>query len=223
MSDDVARFRPLTRVYLAHHDQAWAGTARAALDATGVTPVVGQAGGGTAAWDDLVRLLPDVVILAADLPGAEGVGGLALCRRINDELPPTQVLLVAPESEILDALADAALDAGAVGGYTRDDPVEQLEAAIVAVHRGGALLPAAWAAHALAVLRAVETTPARPGFDPSFSDDEVQVLAALGAGVPDHLVAAEAVVPLRWVRGRAGSAWRKLVRFRDDARLTTPA
>ena len=223
MSDDAARFRPLTRVYLAHHDQAWAGAARAALDATGVTPVVGQAGGGTAAWDDLVRLLPEVVVLAADLPGAEGVGGLALCRRINDELASTAVLVVAADADGLGTLADAALDAGAVGGCASNEPVDGLADKVIAVRRGGAVLPPAWANHALAVVRALEATPARQGFEPSFGADEVRILEVLGTGAGEARVAAEAVLPVRWVRGRAGSAWRKLVRFRDDSRLTTPA
>lgn len=220
--EPAGRFRPAVRVHLAHNDQAWADSAREQLEGDGTTVVVGRTGGGTAAWEDVARALPEVVVLATGLPGAEGLAGLALCRRITDGFPGTAVVLVAADAAELDGLADAALDAGALGGVVAPHALgADLPGDLRSVVRGGALLPSAWAAHALAVYRALDSAPAAGVMRPTLADAERAVLELLTSGIGDRGAARELREPTRWVQGRSGSAWRKLVRFRDDVRLTT--
>ena len=98
--------------------------------------VVGQAADGVAAVEVARAARPDIVILDLRLPGCSG---LECCRRIRDELPDTQVLVLTA-SDAEDDLV-AALRAGAGGYLVKDgDPAELVEA-VLGLREGRSIVP----------------------------------------------------------------------------------
>jgi two-component system, NarL family, response regulator NreC len=100
--------------------------------------VVGEAGDGGAALDEVERLRPDVVLMDIALPRLDG---LEATRRITQAHKEVKVLILTMYVE--EQLVARCLDAGATGYVLKDVPVSQLALAIQAVARGERYLSAA--------------------------------------------------------------------------------
>lgn len=98
--DDHARFRSV---------------ARRALEVDG-WDVVGEAADGLSGLAEAGRLEPDVVLLDVMLPD---VSGLEITRRVRDEVPGTDVVLVSTHEE--EDYAGLAAEHGAVGFLPKAD------------------------------------------------------------------------------------------------------
>ncbi|HML52005.1 MAG TPA: response regulator transcription factor [Propionicimonas sp.] len=97
--------------------------------------VVGEASTGAEAVSLVKRLRPDVVLMDIRMPGLDG---LAATRQILADDPDARVLILTTFD--LDEYVYDALRIGASGFVLKDDPVEQLLAAIRVVSNGEALL-----------------------------------------------------------------------------------
>jgi DNA-binding NarL/FixJ family response regulator len=97
--------------------------------------VVAEAGNGRDAVTEAERLHPDVVLMDIRMPELDG---LEATRRILDSQPSARVLVLTTFD--LDEYIYEALKAGASGFELKDDPPEQLLAAIRTVAAGDALL-----------------------------------------------------------------------------------
>lgn len=97
--------------------------------------VVGEASTGAEAVSLVKRLRPDVVLMDIRMPGLDG---LAATRQILADDPDARVLILTTFD--LDEYVYDALRIGASGFVLKDDPVEQLLAAIRVVSDGEALL-----------------------------------------------------------------------------------
>jgi DNA-binding NarL/FixJ family response regulator len=97
--------------------------------------VVAEAGNGRDAVTEAERLHPDVVLMDIRMPELDG---LEATRRILDSQPSARVLVLTTFD--LDEYVYEALKAGASGFVLKDDPPEQLLAAIRTVAAGDALL-----------------------------------------------------------------------------------
>jgi DNA-binding NarL/FixJ family response regulator len=97
--------------------------------------VVAEAGNGRDAVTEAERLHPDVVLMDIRMPELDG---LEATRRILDSQPSARVLVLTTFD--LDEYIYEALKAGASGFVLKDDPPEQLLAAIRTVAAGDALL-----------------------------------------------------------------------------------
>jgi DNA-binding NarL/FixJ family response regulator len=104
---------------------------RAVLEATGSIEVVAEAGSGEEAVRAAREHEPDVVLMDIRMPGMDGI-------EATRRLPRQRVLILTTFG--LDEYVYEALRAGASGFVLKDDPPEQLIAAVRTVAAGEALL-----------------------------------------------------------------------------------
>src|SRR3546814_19817906 len=94
--------------------------------------VVGSAPDGEAAWRELQRLKPDVLVTDIEMPG---LTGLELAQRVQRHGLPMRVVILTTFAR--PGFLRRALDAGVCGYLLKDAPAEQLAGAIRKVHDGG--------------------------------------------------------------------------------------
>lgn len=122
----------MIRVLLAEDQTMVLGALSALLKLEPDIDVVGGAVDGEAAWRELQRLQPDVLVTDIEMPG---LTGLELAQRIQRHALPVKVVIVTTFAR--PGFLRRALDAG-VGGYLlKDAPAENLAEALRKVHRGG--------------------------------------------------------------------------------------
>ena len=122
----------MIRILLAE-DQAMVRGALSAL--LGLEPdieVLGAAADGEAAWRELQRLRPDVLVTDIEMPG---LSGLELAQRVQRQELATKVVIVTTFAR--SGFLRRALDAGVSGYLLKDAPAEDLADALRKVHRGG--------------------------------------------------------------------------------------
>jgi len=108
---------------------------RLVLDADPRLEVVGEAGDGAEAVEAAERLRPDVVLMDIRMPGMDG---LTATERITAQVPSVRVLALTTFD--LDEYAFGVLRAGASGFLLKDTRPAELVTAILAVHRGDAVV-----------------------------------------------------------------------------------
>lgn len=120
------------RVVLAEDQAMLRGALAALLNLEDDIEVVGTAGDGEAAWRELQRLSPDLLVTDIEMPG---LTGLELAQRIQRQALPVRVVIVTTFAR--PGFLRRALEAGVAGYLLKDAPVEQLAAALRVVHGGG--------------------------------------------------------------------------------------
>lgn len=103
------------------------------LGATDDVELVGIAGNGKEAIEQVEQLQPDVVLMDLSMPIMEGVEATAI---ISERWPNTKIVVLTSFSDHQRVLS--ALEAGADGYVLKHADPDQILAAIAAVHRGGA-------------------------------------------------------------------------------------
>ncbi|MCU0263562.1 MAG: response regulator transcription factor [Candidatus Nanopelagicales bacterium] len=156
--------------------------------------VVGEASDGAGAVEAVALTGPDVVLMDLSMPGMDGVEATA---RLTAEHPEVRVV-------VLTTFADrdhvtAAIDAGAVGFMLKDADPGALAGAVRSAARGEAPLDprAALAlidrrrdpADLTGVARGASGAQPTSGGDPSLTAREWEVLALIGQGLSNRLVA----------------------------------
>lgn len=122
----------MIRVLLAE-DQAMVGGALAALlGLESDIEVLGVAGNGTQAWQQVRALVPDLLVTDIEMPG---ITGLDLAAQVRDAGLPTRVVIVTTFAR--SGYLRRALDAGVRGYLLKDAPSAQLAEALRQVARGG--------------------------------------------------------------------------------------
>ncbi|BFI95335.1 MAG: response regulator transcription factor [Rhodanobacter sp.] len=123
----------MIRVLLAEDQAMVRGALSALLNLESDIEVLGSAADGEAAWREVQRLKPDVLVTDIEMPG---LTGLELAQRIqrHDELP-VKVIIVTTFAR--PGFLRRALDAGVSGYLLKDAPAENLAEALRSVHRGG--------------------------------------------------------------------------------------
>lgn len=165
--------------------------------------VVGEAGDGEAAVAEAERLRPDVVLIDLVMPGS---GGVAAIRQLVEVLPTAKVLVLTSFSS--DDQVIPAVQAGAAGYLLKDVAPAELEAAVLAVARGEALLDPQVVAPVMAELAQPERsrTPAVHDLTPR----ELEVLRLLAGGRSNRQLAAELFVSEKTVKTHVSSILAKL-------------
>ena len=155
----------MMRVLLAEDQSLVLGALAALLNLESDIEVVGRASDGEAAWRELQRLQPDVLVTDIEMPG---LTGLELAQRVQRHGLPVKVVIVTTFARA--GFLRRALDAGVAGYLLKDAPAEKLAEALRSVHRGGRAIDPQLALEAW--------TEADP-----LSDRERQVLRLAGEGV----------------------------------------
>ena len=122
----------MIRILLAEDQAMVRGALSALLAMEADIEVLGAAADGEAAWRDLQRLQPDILVTDIEMPG---LTGLELAQRIARHELPVKVVIVTTFARA--GFLRRALDAGVRGYLLKDAPAEQLADAIRNVQRGG--------------------------------------------------------------------------------------
>ncbi len=129
--------------------------------------VVGEAASGEEAIKFIRDDEPNVVLMDVSMPG---IGGLETTRKLSISHPHLPIVIVTVHTE--DPFPNRLLKAGAAGYLHKGCNIEEIEKAIIAVHRGQKYVsPDIAQALALALLQGTEDSP----FD-ALSEREMQVL-----------------------------------------------
>ena len=124
--------RVVIRILLAEDQAMVRGALSALLGLESDIEVLGAAADGEAAWRDLQRLRPDVLVTDIEMPG---LSGLELAQRVQRHALATKVVIVTTFAR--SGFLRRALDAGVSGYLLKDSPAEDLAEALRKVHRGG--------------------------------------------------------------------------------------
>ena len=155
----------MIRVLLAEDQAMVRGALSALLSLESDIEVLGSAPDGEAAWRELQRLKPEILVTDIEMPG---LTGLELAQRVQRHELPVKVVILTTFAR--PGFLRRALDAGVCGYLLKDAPAEQLADAIRRVRHGG---------------RAVDPQLAMDAWSESdpLNDRERQVLRLAGDGL----------------------------------------
>lgn len=122
----------MIRIVLAEDQAMLRGALAALLALEDDIDVVAAAADGEAAWRELQRTAPDLLVTDIEMPG---LTGLELAQRIQRHGLATKVVIVTTFARA--GYLRRALDADVQGYLLKDAPAEQLAAALRRVHAGG--------------------------------------------------------------------------------------
>ena len=182
----------MIRILLAEDQALVRGALSALLGLENDIEVAGTAPDGEAAWREVQRLKPDVLVTDIEMPG---LSGLELAQRIQRHALPVKVVIVTTFARA--GFLRRALDAGVAGYLLKDAPAEDLAEALRKVHRGG---------------RAIDPQLAIDAWsdaDP-LNDRERQVLRLAGDGMSATEIAAKLNLSSGTVRNYLSEAIGKL-------------
>ncbi|MBE2211570.1 MAG: response regulator transcription factor [Xanthomonadaceae bacterium] len=182
----------MIRVLLAEDQAMVRGALAALLRLENDIDVLADVADGEAAWREIQRITPDILLTDIEMPG---LTGLELAQRIQRHQLPIKVVIVTTFARA--GFLRRALDAGVQGYLLKDAPAEQLAEALRQVQRGG---------------RAIDPQLALEAWgegDP-LSDRERQVLRLAGDGLGASEIAAQLNLSHGTVRNYLSEAIGKL-------------
>ena len=182
----------MIRILLAEDQAMVRGALSALLGLESDIEVLGSVADGEAAWRELQRLRPDVLVTDIEMPG---LTGLELAQRIQRQELPIKVVIVTTFAR--PGFLRRALDAGVSGYLLKDAPAENLAEALRTVHRGGRAIDAQLALEAWSE-------------DDPLNDRERQVLRLAGEGQAEGDIATQLNLSHGTVRNYLSEAIGKL-------------
>lgn len=182
----------MIRILLAEDQALVRGALSALLSLESDLEVIGTAPDGEAAWREVQRLKPDVLVTDIEMPG---LSGLELAQRIQRHELPIKVVIVTTFARA--GFLRRALDAGVSGYLLKDAPAEDLAEALRKVQRGGRAIDPQLAIDAW--------TDADP-----LNDRERQVLRLAGDGMSASEIATQLNLSSGTVRNYLSEAIGKL-------------
>ena len=120
-----------TSIFIADDHPVFRSGLKTVLSAAGYD-IVGEADTGGAALKAILSMKPDIAILDITMPDIDGI---AVTRRIADEVPGTRVIIFSMHSDVNHPIE--AFRAGALGYVLKDSEPRELLAAVEKVAAGG--------------------------------------------------------------------------------------
>ena len=184
----------------------------AAIEAAEGLTVVASLGDGASALKEAPIISPDVVLLDVLMPGIDGI---ETCRRMREELPGTQVVMLTSHTDE-DAVL-AAIMAGASGYLLKNTSSKAIITAIRSAAEGQSTLDSSVTTGVLERLRTADINSGIPGLK-DLSEREHEVLLIVAEGLTNLEIAERLVLSPHTVRNHVSSILTKLgLRRRSDA------
>ena len=194
----------MIRVLIADDHQIVRDGLKALLGALDVD-VVALAEDGLDAIHQVEEQLPDVVVMAIQLPRLDG---LEATRRITARHPGVKVVMLTMNDD--DETVLSAMRAGASGYLLKGSGAEEVHTAIKAAAAGGMVFGASLAAQVAAYFSGVRAAEDAPEPFPELTDRERDVLRLLAAGRSNDQIAGELFVSSKTVRNAVSAIYAKL-------------
>ncbi len=167
--------------------------------------LTGEAGDGEAALKLIQEKKPDVAVLDVNLPG---LTGLEITRRLQNKRLPTRVILLTMLKE--EDMVNRALDFGAKGFVLKENAVEEILKAIVAVAEGGHYLSTSISGYLVRRhSRAEKLAAKKPGLE-DLTKAERRILKLVSEKKTSPQIAAELFISPRTVEAHRANICAKL-------------
>lgn len=164
--------------------------------------VVGSATDGIEAFDGIVRLQPDVLLLDLQLPGKSG---LQIIPEIRTQASDTKIVVLTSFND--DETVFAAIQAGALSYLLKDCSPAELIQAILDAHEGKPTLPADIA---IRLIREINKPADQPPTEDPLTGRELEVLRLIARGMTNQEIADKLVVSERTIRTHVSNILEKL-------------
>lgn len=167
--------------------------------------IVAEARNGAEAVDAAGELRPDVVLMDVRMPVLDGISA---CAQIKESLPSVKVLMLTvsdDEADLFDALR-----AGANGYLLKDQPAEEVAAALRAVHDGQSMIPQSMAAQLIAEFGRLSRHVENEARGPRLTDRELEVLRLVARGGANKEIAKELFISENTVKNHVRNILEKL-------------
>jgi len=161
--------------------------------------LLGEAESGSDLLAQLQHISPDVILMDVAMPGMDG---LETIRAVLAQYPEMKIVMLTtfPEGDVV----REALEAGAVGFFTKNTEIDTLANAIRAAHAGQTIL----APEAAAALMNTKTRSPELGHD--LSKRELEVLALLVEGLSNREIAQRLSISPATVKHHVSACMSKL-------------
>jgi len=207
---------PPIRVLLADPHSLFRRGVRLVLEDEADIEVVGEAADGIDAVDQIIELVPDLVLMDVRMPG---VSGIEATRRVRALVPSVKIAILTVSESDDDLFA--AVRAGATGYLLKEVSIEELPDAVRAVARGHSLISPSMASRLLGEFNALSRrVEEQTGNAPRLSDRELEVLRLVARGLSNRDIAAELVIAENTVKNHVRNILEKLqLRSRMEAAM----
>ncbi len=148
--------------------------------------VIGEASDGSEAVTAATEMLPDIVLMDVRMPKR---GGIDACTAIHETVPSTKIIMLTISDEEADLYE--AIKAGAMGYLLKEISIEEVAAAIRAVHGGQSLISPSMASKLLNEFATMikKTDDRQQVPTPRLTDREMEVLKLVAKGMNNRDIA----------------------------------
>ena len=169
--------------------------------------VVGEASDGSEAVQTAADTLPDIVLMDVRMPKRSGIEA---CTAIHETVPSAKIIMLTISDEEAD-LYDA-IKAGAMGYLLKEISIEEVAAAIRAVHGGQSLISPSMASKLLnefaSMIKRTDDRQQLP--TPRLTDREMEVLKLVAKGLNNRDIAKQLFISENTVKNHIRNILEKL-------------
>ena len=169
--------------------------------------VVAEASDGAEAISKAAETLPDIVLMDVRMPRR---GGIDACTAIHETVPSAKIIMLTISDEEADLYE--AIKAGAMGYLLKEISIEEVAAAIRAVHGGQSLISPSMASKLLTEFASMikKTDDRQQVPTPRLTDREMEVLKLVAKGMNNRDIAKQLFISENTVKNHIRNILEKL-------------